>query len=133
MIRTPLCDLLGIDQGDRQLDGRVQAQPGDQELGLGGQLSLGHGAFVGAGAYTAAITMGAHGWPFPLAILAAAVVAHQRDDDVHVLQQAGGIECVVAPAQQHPLQLLEHGQVGIAQAPASLFIFGNQPCLISMG
>jgi len=43
----------------------------DVQLGLGGQLSLGHGAFAGAGAYTAAVTMGVHGWPFPLALLAA--------------------------------------------------------------
>ena len=46
----------------------------DVQLGLGGQLSLGHGAFAGAGAYTAAVTMGVHGWPFPLALVAAAVV-----------------------------------------------------------
>lgn len=46
----------------------------DVQLGLGGQLSLGHGAFAGIGAYTAAVTMGVHGWPFPLALLAAALL-----------------------------------------------------------
>jgi len=45
----------------------------DLQLGLGGQLSLGHGAFVGVGAYTTAITMGQQGWPFPAALAAAAL------------------------------------------------------------
>ena len=40
-------------------------------VGYTGQLSLGHGAFLGVGAYTQAALLGA-GWPFPVALAAAA-------------------------------------------------------------
>ena len=42
--------------------------------GFTGQFSLGHAAFLGVGAYTQAILTNA-GWPFPLAMLCAAVLA----------------------------------------------------------
>jgi branched-chain amino acid transport system permease protein len=42
-------------------------------LGYAGQVSLAQGAFVGVGAYTAALLTGA-GWPFPAALLAAIVL-----------------------------------------------------------
>jgi branched-chain amino acid transport system permease protein len=42
--------------------------------GYTGQVSLGHAAFFAAGAYAETILL-MHGWPFPLALLAAAVLA----------------------------------------------------------
>ena len=42
--------------------------------GFTGQISLGHAAFLGVGAYTQAVLANA-GWPFPLAMAAAAVLA----------------------------------------------------------
>ncbi len=42
--------------------------------GYTGQFSLGHAAFVGVGAYTEAY-LSAHGWPFPLSMAAAAILA----------------------------------------------------------
>ena len=46
--------------------------------GFNGQISLGHGAFFGVGAFTAAILVVDHGWPieatFPVAAILAAVV-----------------------------------------------------------
>jgi branched-chain amino acid transport system permease protein len=43
--------------------------------GYNGQISLGHGAFVAIGAYTAAILMVDHGWPFWTTIIAGGVLA----------------------------------------------------------
>ncbi|MCJ7509907.1 MAG: branched-chain amino acid ABC transporter permease [Dehalococcoidia bacterium] len=43
--------------------------------GFNGQISLGHGAFVAIGAYTAAILMVDHGWPFWTTIIAGGVLA----------------------------------------------------------
>lgn len=43
-------------------------------VGFTGQLSLGHGAFFGVGAYTAAILAADYGWPFLLCVLAGGVV-----------------------------------------------------------
>ena len=40
--------------------------------GYNGQISLGHGAFIGIGAYAAAILVRDLGWPYPLAFLGAA-------------------------------------------------------------
>ena len=40
--------------------------------GLGGQISLGHGAFMAVGAYTAALLLNHLGWPLPLVMVAAA-------------------------------------------------------------
>ncbi|HEX6471878.1 MAG TPA: branched-chain amino acid ABC transporter permease [Streptosporangiaceae bacterium] len=40
--------------------------------GLGGQISLGHGAFMAVGAYTAALLLNRLGWPLPLVLAAAA-------------------------------------------------------------
>ena len=42
--------------------------------GFTGQFSIGHAAFLGVGAYTQAV-LGNMGWPFPLALLAAAAVS----------------------------------------------------------
>jgi branched-chain amino acid transport system permease protein len=42
--------------------------------GLGGQISLGHGAFMAVGAYTAALLLDHLSWPLPLVMVAAAVV-----------------------------------------------------------
>jgi branched-chain amino acid transport system permease protein len=42
--------------------------------GFNGQISLGHGAFYAVGAYAAAILIGSFGWPYWLAVLAAAVI-----------------------------------------------------------
>lgn len=47
----------------------------DLIVGYAGQISLGHGAFVGIGAYTTAILAADHGWPLLLTIPAAAAVA----------------------------------------------------------
>ncbi|MDF5758303.1 branched-chain amino acid ABC transporter permease [Spongiactinospora sp. TRM90649] len=44
-------------------------------LGYTGLLNLSHGTFYGLGAYTTAILVTDHGWPFEAAMLAAAVVA----------------------------------------------------------
>ncbi len=44
-------------------------------FGYAGQISLGHAAFFGLGAYTCGVLTGAHGWPWPLAVLAAIAVA----------------------------------------------------------
>ncbi|MEU8251456.1 branched-chain amino acid ABC transporter permease [Nonomuraea sp. NPDC048916] len=44
-------------------------------LGYTGLLNLSHGTFYGLGAYTTAILVTDHGWPFEAAALAAAVVA----------------------------------------------------------
>ena len=44
-------------------------------VGFSGQLVLAHVAFMGVGAYTAAITAGTHGWPLLLGITAAVAVA----------------------------------------------------------
>ena len=43
--------------------------------GIAGQISLGHAAFLGIGAYTAAILTVSHGWDFWSALLAAVVAA----------------------------------------------------------
>jgi branched-chain amino acid transport system permease protein len=43
-------------------------------LGWTGGISAGHGALFGIGAYTTAILVADHGWPWPLAVLAALVV-----------------------------------------------------------
>lgn len=43
--------------------------------GLNGQLSLGHGAFVGIGAYTVTILVSDHGWSYPTAFVAGALLA----------------------------------------------------------
>ncbi|MDI6630297.1 MAG: branched-chain amino acid ABC transporter permease, partial [Rhodococcus sp. (in: high G+C Gram-positive bacteria)] len=45
--------------------------------GLSGQLSLGHGAFMAVGAYTAALMLRANdsGWSVPLVLLAATVIS----------------------------------------------------------
>ena len=43
--------------------------------GFNGQISIGHGAFFGVGAFTSAILVDSHGWPFELTIPAAAVAA----------------------------------------------------------
>jgi branched-chain amino acid transport system permease protein len=43
--------------------------------GYNGQISLGHGAFVAVGGYTAAILMVDYGWPFPLTIILGGVIA----------------------------------------------------------
>jgi branched-chain amino acid transport system permease protein len=40
--------------------------------GFGGQISLAQGAFFGLGAYTAAVTVALHGWPFLLSVPLAA-------------------------------------------------------------
>ncbi|MFI7465773.1 branched-chain amino acid ABC transporter permease [Nonomuraea sp. NPDC049646] len=48
----------------------------DLVAGHGGQVSLGHGAFFGAGAYTAAVLMGRVGLPYPLTLPAAALVCY---------------------------------------------------------
>ena len=42
--------------------------------GFNGQISLGHGAFFGVGAYTTAILVADHGWPHLATVVAAAVV-----------------------------------------------------------
>ena len=42
--------------------------------GFSGQISLGHGAFFGIGAYATAILVADHGWPHLLTVVAAAVV-----------------------------------------------------------
>ncbi|WP_149258711.1 branched-chain amino acid ABC transporter permease [Actinomadura sp. K4S16] len=42
--------------------------------GLGGQISLGHGAFMAVGAYTAALVIGHWGWPLAAVLAAAAGV-----------------------------------------------------------
>ena len=43
--------------------------------GFNGQVSIGHGAFYGVGAFTTAILMIDHGWPFELTIPVAALLA----------------------------------------------------------
>ena len=43
--------------------------------GFNGQISIGHGAFFGVGAFTTAILMDTHGWTFETTIPAAALVA----------------------------------------------------------
>ncbi len=43
--------------------------------GFSGQISVGHGAFFGVGAYTTAILVADHGWPHLASTLVAAVVA----------------------------------------------------------
>ena len=43
--------------------------------GFNGQVSIGHGAFFGVGAFTTAILMNDHGWSFELTIPMAALVA----------------------------------------------------------
>lgn len=43
--------------------------------GYNGQISLGHGAFVAVGGYTAAILMVDYGWPFPLTIILGGAIA----------------------------------------------------------
>ncbi|HVW44951.1 MAG TPA: branched-chain amino acid ABC transporter permease [Amycolatopsis sp.] len=43
--------------------------------GLNGQLSLGHAAFVGIGAYAVAILVTDHGWSYPMAFVAGAACA----------------------------------------------------------
>jgi len=43
--------------------------------GYNGQISLGHGAFVAIGGYTAAILMVDHGWPFWTTIIAGGAIA----------------------------------------------------------
>jgi branched-chain amino acid transport system permease protein len=43
--------------------------------GFSGQISVGHGAFFGVGAYTTAILVADHGWPFLATTAVAAVVA----------------------------------------------------------
>lgn len=43
--------------------------------GYNGQISLGHGAFVAVGGYTAAILMVDYGWPFWVTIIAGGVIA----------------------------------------------------------
>ena len=42
--------------------------------GFSGQISLGHGAFFGIGAYTTAILVADYGWPHLLTVVAAAVI-----------------------------------------------------------
>src|SRR4051794_39168117 len=42
--------------------------------GLGGQISLGHGAFMAVGAYTAALVSAHWGWPLAAMLAAAAAV-----------------------------------------------------------
>lgn len=42
-------------------------------VGYAGQISLGHAGFFGLGAYASAILVTNHGWPAPLALVAAAV------------------------------------------------------------
>ncbi len=44
-------------------------------FGYAGQISIGHAAFLGVGAYTAAILVDRYGWPYPLAILVAMALA----------------------------------------------------------
>lgn len=44
-------------------------------FGYAGQVSLGHAAFVGIGAYTATFLTGVIGWPWPVAALAAVAVS----------------------------------------------------------
>jgi branched-chain amino acid transport system permease protein len=44
-------------------------------VGFSGQVSIGHGAFMGIGAYTTAILVADHGWSWPLATLAAVVAS----------------------------------------------------------
>ncbi|NUR82988.1 MAG: branched-chain amino acid ABC transporter permease [Nonomuraea sp.] len=46
----------------------------DLVVGHGGQISLGHGAFFGVGAYTAGVLMARVGLPYPLTLPAAALV-----------------------------------------------------------
>jgi len=43
--------------------------------GFNGQISVGHGAFYGIGAYTSFLLVADHEWSFPMAALAAAVVS----------------------------------------------------------
>lgn len=43
--------------------------------GFNGQISIGHGAFFGVGAFTSAILVDSHGWPFEATIVAAALLA----------------------------------------------------------
>jgi branched-chain amino acid transport system permease protein len=43
--------------------------------GIAGQISLGHAAFFGIGAYTTAVLTVTYGWPFSAALIAAIVVA----------------------------------------------------------
>jgi branched-chain amino acid transport system permease protein len=43
--------------------------------GYSGQISVGHGAFFGVGAYTTAILVADHGWPYLATTAAAAVIA----------------------------------------------------------
>lgn len=43
--------------------------------GFNGQISIGHGAFFGVGAFTSAILMDSHGWTYELTIPVAAVIA----------------------------------------------------------
>ena len=40
-------------------------------VGYAGQISLGHGAFVGLGAYTTVVLSGDHGWPLLLTVIVA--------------------------------------------------------------
>lgn len=47
----------------------------DLIVGYAGQISLGHGAFVGIGAYTTVILAADHGWPLLLTVPAGAAVA----------------------------------------------------------
>jgi branched-chain amino acid transport system permease protein len=42
--------------------------------GFNGQISLGHGAFYAVGAYATAILIGSFGWPYWLAVIAAALI-----------------------------------------------------------
>ena len=42
--------------------------------GFTGLFSIGHGAFLGVGAYTQAV-LAAHGWPFPFSLAAAAALS----------------------------------------------------------
>ncbi len=47
----------------------------DLLIGHAGQISLGHAAFFGIGAYSSAILTTDHGWPAPLALLAGMLIA----------------------------------------------------------
>ena len=74
--------------------------------GYNGQISIGHGAFFGVGAYTTAILVADHGWPHLATVAVAAVLAF-------VLGAARGL---AGPAHQGPLPGPGHAGPGRARS-----------------
>ena len=95
--------------------------------GYSGQISIGHGAFFGVGAYTTAILVADHGWPHfahgggrgrarvrPRGARRAAGPAHPGPLPGSRHPRAGG--CL--PTRRHPVQQRHRGNAGHAGSPA---------------